>query len=76
MSAHTKDSDCLEYVRRKQAEWRRVRAAYEDEKVSWMCPGCCVDHGDPCPICSGRGFHADGCTSSLTVKANGPSFEP
>jgi hypothetical protein len=25
------------------------------------CRVCGVMHGDPCPICGGRGFHLDGC---------------
>jgi hypothetical protein len=26
------------------------------------CTVCGVEHGAPCPECSGRGFHAAGCT--------------
>ena len=25
------------------------------------CSVCGVYHGDPCPVCGGRGFHRDGC---------------
>ncbi len=26
-----------------------------------VCRECGVFHGDPCPRCSGRGFHEPGC---------------
>lgn len=26
-----------------------------------FCTGCGVHHGDPCGVCGGRGFHAEGC---------------
>jgi len=27
------------------------------------CTVCGVYHGDPCPVCLGRGFHVSGCQS-------------
>lgn len=26
-----------------------------------LCTGCGVEHGDPCPGCTGRGYHAANC---------------
>jgi hypothetical protein len=26
-----------------------------------VCVECGTYHGDPCPICGGRGFHKEGC---------------
>lgn len=28
-----------------------------------LCQVCGVEHGAPCPVCGGRGFHANGCSS-------------
>ena len=27
-----------------------------------VCTGCGVWHGDPCPDCGGRGYHAEDCS--------------
>lgn len=33
-----------------------------------LCSVCGVDHSDSCPECSGRGFHAEGCSRSDVTK--------
>jgi hypothetical protein len=42
---HSSDADCSGHV---------------DEDTS-TCSACGVLHGDPCPRCGGRGYHADDC---------------
>ena len=44
---HDCDADCAPHI---------------DPKTC-MCRVCGVEHGDPCPDCNGRGYHADGCTA-------------
>ena len=42
---HSTDADCAGHVSRK----------------TLTCSVCGVYHGDPCPLCGGRGYHADNC---------------
>lgn len=67
------DAACLEQVGYCEEHLREFQAAglvpYYHERAedcdvdpeTGCCRYCGVDHGEPCPVCDKRGFHADGC---------------
>lgn len=57
---HFCDDDCL----RDHVTTPEQRAAYDDPNEEWMCPGCGVNHGEPCGHCEKRGFHAATCPAN------------
>ena len=42
---HSSDADCAGHV----------------NQETLTCSVCGVYHGNPCPLCGGRGFHAENC---------------
>jgi len=38
------------------------------DEATGSCTGCGVVHGDPCPECEQRGYHAAGCSLSDATK--------
>ena len=50
-AVHQQDSDCAGHI----------------DAVTGLCVVCGVLHGDACPVCKGKGFHAVGCTAPLLV---------
>lgn len=57
----------------------QCRAAFREEGgnpaqvADWVCPGCSVYHGDPCPYCTGRGYHRPNCRATEEVS---PRWRP
>ncbi len=49
VNAHETDADCAPYL------------PPDDGTEVLECPVCRVWHGDPCPVCGGRGYHNEGC---------------
>lgn len=40
------------------------------------CTVCGVFHGDPCPECTGRGFHKENCSESDATTESGEGPPP
>ena len=52
---HHKDEHCRDAFYHSTGHQRPIPSE------EWICPECGVYHGDPCPECSGRGFHKAEC---------------
>jgi hypothetical protein len=41
------------------------------DSTTGCCRECGVWHGDPCPVCNGKGYHRGACALSDDIDATG-----